>query len=135
MKKTKLYSVFFVMGWLLASCSENQPHEETVFLSPGSTDLGIIKADKTIGISFEIVNESEENLQIQSHAKSCGCTQLKLTSKILKAHDKLKVQLVFDPKDENGKFEKSAFFRLSNGEILVYKFHGVAQNKAERYNK
>lgn len=128
MKKAKLYGMFFALSLLMASCSGDQVPENTVFLSPDSTELGEIKTDKTIGISFDIVNDSEENLQILSQAKSCGCTQLSLKSKRIKAHSRVKVRLQFDPEKESGRFEKSVFFRLNNGEILIFKFSGVAEN-------
>lgn len=131
MKRAKLYSTFFAIGLLTASCSGNQASENVVFLSPDSTDLGEIKTDKTIGISFEIVNGSEGDLHILSQAKSCGCTKLKLESKLLKAHSRVNVHLQFDPEKELGRFEKSAFFRLDNGEILIYKFKGIAKSQME----
>ena len=126
MKMGKNILVIFGLSLLLASCSEHQPAKETVILSPGSTDLGEITTAKIIGISFTIVNESDEDLHIISQAKSCGCTKLKLKSKLVKAHDRVKVYLQFDPEKETGKFEKSVFFRLDNGEILVYRFNGFA---------
>lgn len=127
MKISIVSTVIFIMILLLTACSGNQSGKATVFLAPDSTNLGEIPTNKTIGISFAVVNETDENHTIISQAKSCGCTELKLKSKLVKAHDRVKVYLQFDPEKESGKFEKSVFLRMDNGEILVYKFKGIAQ--------
>lgn len=131
MKNIKMKSMLLVLMVLLAlgsGCSTND-QTATVFLDPATNDLGEISVEQKKNISFNIVNNTNENRSISSQAKSCGCTTLKLDSKNLKAHGRIKVRLQFDPQNESGRFEKSAFFRLDNGEILVYKFRGIALNQ------
>lgn len=127
MKNSIINMIALTLLLLLAACSENAKNEQkkVFFLSPETVDLGTVETDRTIDIAFNIVNDSDENRRISSHAKSCGCTELNLSTKTVKAGHKLKVHLTFDPKNESGRFEKSAFLRLDNSEILVFKFKGT----------
>lgn len=109
---------------LLFNCSGGRTSKGKVVLSPKSIDLGIIESKQKINISFELVNDSDEKRKIVSKAQSCGCTKMKMTSETIRPYQRLKINLIFDPKNEFGQFEKSAFIRLDNNEILILKFHG-----------
>jgi Protein of unknown function (DUF1573) len=110
--------------FLFSNCSGELSSQDAVVLSPESRDLGILETKHKLNIEFQIVNDSDEKRKIISHAQSCGCTKMKMLTKTIEPHKKLKIQLTFDPKNESGHFEKSAFIRLDNNEILIFKFHG-----------
>lgn len=115
-----------ILAFLLVNCSGGEAKaKNAVVLNPESIDLGTIQATEKVKVEFELINHSDEQRKIISHAQSCGCTKLTTKTKILRAHQTLKVALIFDPERESGRFEKSAFLRLDNNEIMVFKFKGT----------
>ena len=121
---------FVVLSYLVNGCNEGQnpadnSNTDSVVILPAKHDLGKIDSTRIVALSFEIVNKSDNDVKIVSKAKSCGCTNFVLPSDKLKAKSRMKVKVDFDPKQVSGNFEKSVFFRLENGKILMFKFSGT----------
>ncbi len=125
------YRLAFFIAFFQLICSCNESSESTkknmdsVVVLPSKRDLGKVESSDLITLNFEIINNSNKDIKIVSKAKSCGCTNFVLPSDKLKAKSHTVVNVDFDPTKVSGDFEKSVFFRLDNGKILLFKFSGT----------
>ncbi len=122
--------IYFLFLFITFGCTQNESESSTkttkkVEIYPNRKNLGeILKSEKQV-IMFKIRNTSDEIVRVDKIAKSCGCTAIKMKSKIIKSKSSNEVSIIFDPKNEEGRVEKKVVFRLSNNQFLTYAFQAV----------
>lgn len=130
--KNKLLFSFFTL--LLISCTnqnDNSPNSklESVFFEKDIIDLGKISNNKPQSISIR--NPSNDKIEIVDISKSCGCTQVDLKKCSINSKSKLSFGIIYNPKDDLGKINRSVVLRLSNDDFLVFKFNAFVENKKD----
>lgn len=108
----------------LISCNRVSTANESqsVVLLYNEKNLGGIPNNKEVKMEIRFQNPSDKKIRIESFQESCGCTNVKMTSKEIKAKSAATVSVTYDPKDDSGATNKKIMFRLNNGQLLTYTF-------------
>lgn len=121
--KTK--SIFILLSCLISCNRANTAREsamQTVQLLENEKQLGDISNNKLVELEVKFQNSYGNDVSIDNFQGSCGCTDIKMVSKAIKAKSTARVSVVYDPKEDVGETKKKVVFRLSNGQLLVYTF-------------
>ncbi len=116
----------FILLICLLACNRtnmiNKSEGQMVNLLIEEKQLGEIPNNKLVELEIQFQNPSNDKISIEDFQGSCGCTDIKMTSKEIQATSTAIVSIVYDPKDDVGETKKKIVFRLSNGQLLVYTF-------------
>lgn len=111
------YKIILLLLFLGGSILSSEP----IVVSPSSWDFGDISDKNTVEKAFEIVNNSEEKLTLQSMPTSCGCIVHKPTPSEVEPGGKATFLVSFDPRGRKGKMRWDA--RISTGLTLQPKIN------------
>lgn len=116
----------FILLSFLTACKQinttNESEEQAVHLFVNEKQLGEISNNTFVELEIQFQNSSDNNISIENFQGSCGCTDIKMPSKEIKAKSTAIVFVVYNPKEDVGETKKKVVFRLSNGQLLVYTF-------------
>ena len=100
------YFVLLVMSlfaMMITSCKDENAYNNNV----ENFDAGFIFDDdvKQIKHVFNLKNNSNSHINIKSTNKSCNCTQMLLSSKVIPAKGQVDVTLIVNPQKSKGKYQ------------------------------
>ena len=108
-----------VFSILLGMCVFHGCGSETrlpsgVYVSPGIVDFGHLVDETSLNVEFQIVNSTEEPVEIVNTKLSCSCSNLSLKSRSISAGESVPVQMTAEIAGRYGRQEFQALLYTDN---------------------